>query len=42
MQIINLHRSFFIVNVENSWEKFPNIGKKRWSATMKGWMRGPL
>ena len=41
MQIINLVRPFFIVNVENGWEKFQNVGKKRPSATMRGWTRGP-
>ena len=41
MWIINLPRPFFIVNVENSWKESPNIGKKRWSATIRSQMRGP-
>ena len=42
MQIINIYRPFFIVNIENSWKKCQINGRRRWRAIMRGQMRGLL
>ena len=40
MQILNLCRASFTVNIENTVKKFLNFGKVKLTYTMKGLMRG--
>ena len=40
MQIIKLHRPFFIVKAKSGWRKSPNIGERRQRVIMRGQMKG--